>query len=295
MGLPPDLASGPFLVRAGVAAGVSVGRLRNAQLARPYWGVRSTSAATDTVQRAHAFALRMPPRSFFMHATAAALHGLPLPRTLAEDRRLDIGVPAGQRRVTTSGVVSHHVLITDDDLVTDDGVRLTSVERTWVDLAASGALSLAHLVAVGDAIIWRKGPASTPTRIAAARRRYRGRRGVRTMDVALSLLCDRSDSPPESMLRVAIWARGLPTPQVNRAILDGHGRFIATPDFSWPEHRVLLEYEGDHHRTDREQWHRDLARYATLEDEAWRVLRASAADLRAPARLLDRLARLLRA
>jgi hypothetical protein len=47
MQLPPDLSRGPFLVRDGVARGVSVERMRNRHLDRPYWGIRDLRAHDD--------------------------------------------------------------------------------------------------------------------------------------------------------------------------------------------------------------------------------------------------------
>jgi very-short-patch-repair endonuclease len=45
---------------------------------------------------------------------------------------------------------------------------------------------------------------------------------------------------------------------------------------------VAAEYQGDHHRTDREQWMRDQARFAELAGAGWLVLPCTARDLRLP-------------
>ena len=80
---------------------------------------------------------------------------------------------------------------------------------------------------------------------------------------------------------------------MNAPLVDVGGHFFATPDLSWPAQKVVLEYEGDHHRSDKRQWHIDLERYATLQDAGFTVVRAAAPDLRDPARILARLRRLL--
>ncbi len=295
MQLPPELRRGPFLVRDGIANGVSAERMRNRELDRPYWGIRDIQANRDVASRARAFALRMPPRAFYLGETAAALHGLPVARGSDPRALLHVGVPAGSRRVTAAGIHAHHIDIDPADLVTSGGVSLTSVERTWIDLAASGRLDLAHLVAVGDALLWRRDPRSSIPLLTSALDRYRGRRGMARLSSALPLLSDHADSPAESVLRVAIILAGLPSPVVNEPVVDSRGRFLATPDLSWPSRKVVLEYEGDHHRSDRRQWHIDLERYATLQDAGLTVVRAAAPDLRDPARIIARLRRLLQA
>jgi very-short-patch-repair endonuclease len=77
---------------------------------------------------------------------------------------------------------------------------------------------------------------------------------------------------------------------VNSAVLDGR-RFVATPDLSWPWHRVALEYEGDHHRTDARQWHHDITRYSRLQELGWLVFRATATDYRDPSAIVSRVIR----
>lgn len=105
------------------------------------------------------------------------------------------------------------------------------------------------------------------------------------MRQALELLDGDSDSAPESELRVAIVLAGFPTPAVNLAVDDGRGGLVR-PDLSWPTSRVAIEYEGDHHRTDRRQWHHDIQRSQRLEDAGWAIFRATAEDHRSPHHLL---------
>jgi hypothetical protein len=172
---------------------------------------------------------------------------------------------------------------------------VTTAERTWCDLAADGSISIGALVAAGDRILWRRDPLGTRESLTSAVNRYEGRRGARLMREALPRLTDRSDSPPESELRLAIALAGFPAPAVNQAIRDGAGCLIATPDLSWHSLRVALEYEGDHHRVDRDQWHHDVERFGRLQEIGWVTLRATSADYRNPDALLRRLAAILRA
>lgn len=282
-----------FTVRDGIERGLTKGRMRGHEFEHPYWGVRSDVVVDTVLERVRAFVPRLPDRGFYFGFTAAMLHGIPLPARAASVN-LHIGVRAGDRRIDCSGVTAHHVILGDADLMSVNGLPATSPARTWYDLAASG-LHRPELVAAGDRLLWRRDPLTSENDIRAALARYEGRRGSRLLRDALPMLSSRSDSAPESELRVAVIDAGLPHPEVNAEVVDDRGRFLASPDLIWRSAKVALEYEGDHHRTDRDQWHRDLERYSRLQENGWIVLRASAADYRDPSALIARLARLLRA
>ena len=281
-----------FTVGAGLEAGIPSHLLRGRRFERPYWGIRSLSELDGSVEsRAAAFLPRMPARGFYFGATAGALWGIPLPRRWS-DTTIHIGVAAGARRIDCTGVIPHQVTISPPDLTILRGMPVTAPARTWCDLAASG-LRRSELVAAGDRLLFHRDPLATERDIRAALVRYEGRRGSRLLRDALPILTDRSESAPESELRVAIIDARLPTPEVNADILDVRGRFVARCDLVWRLHRVIVEYEGDHHRTDRAQWQRDLERFTRLQELGWTVIRATAADYRDPTRLIARLARIL--
>jgi len=46
----------------------------------------------------------------------------------------------------------------------------------------------------------------------------------------------------------------------------------------WPDMKIALEYEGDHHRNDRWQFNRDITRTEELQELGWTVIRVIAAD-----------------
>jgi very-short-patch-repair endonuclease len=60
-------------------------------------------------------------------------------------------------------------------------------------------------------------------------------------------------------------------------------------DISWREAKVAAEYQGDHHRADREQWMHDQARFAELAAAGWLVLPCTAQDLRFPRAFVKRI------
>ena len=253
------------------------------------WQDPFTTHRDLTRQLCHAYALRMPPEAFYCGPTAALLHGMPLPISPSAPPSLHVGLPKDTRAVHIVGVSGHSYDILPSDVVTRDASRLTSVERTWCDLARW--LSLGDLVAAGDWLIYWRSPRTSRSRLALAVAGYAGQRGVKNLRLAATLLNERAESPRESRLRVEIVLAGLPSPEVNVELFDARGVFLARADLLFREHKLILEYEGLQHLTDRDQWQRDINRTHALEDEGWRIIRVTAADLRDPRRLLERIRR----
>lgn len=289
--LPPELRGRSFDFRDARDAGLSPERLRRSDLHRPFRGIRATVAAESLAERARAYAPRLTDHGFISHASAAALWGLPLPR--AVDLRVHVSQPHGTRAVRARGVVGHHLVISPEELTILEGIPVTSPERTWCDLA--GWVGLEDLIAAGDRVLWHRDRLATLEQLGDMVRRHPGRRGRRDRCAALPLLSDRADSPPETKIRLRVVGSGMPTPLVNPVLRGPHGEWIGQPDLAFPEYREVLEYEGDGHRTDREQWLSDLERVPRFEDFGWHVTRAGGNDLaHGSRRILSLLARRLR-
>jgi very-short-patch-repair endonuclease len=106
-----------------------------------------------------------------------------------------------------------------------------------------------------------------------------GQRGIVGARVAAKRLDGRAESPPESLLRLMLVDARLPMPQVNVAIFDANGGYIARPDLSYLEAKIAIEYEGAHH-LDPKQFRRDTVRDQLLAALGWIVIRVTARDLR---------------
>jgi hypothetical protein len=290
--LPGAFTRRPFLFGEAAEAGLGRSRLDGADLARPFWGVRTVAGAPTLESLCHALQLRLPPHAFFSHATAAQILGLPVPLRLQSTRPLHVAVVAPTRAVAIRGVIGHRLLIAKNDVGALGALRLTGPVRTWLDLAAQ--LTLLELVAVGDFLVCWRHPFATVAHVTHAAAAYPGRRGSALIRTALPLLRTRSESPRESMLRVIIVLAGLPEPECNVEIFDPHGLFLARGDLVYRRYKLLLEYQGDYHRTDKHQWRRDIARLSTVEDYDWKVLQYTDDDLKVPDELVARLERRLR-
>jgi hypothetical protein len=101
--------------------------------------------------------------------------------------------------------------------------------------------------------------------------------GTRVSTV-VPLVDGRSQSPPESWVRVVCVRAGRPLPVPQFVVIEA-GEFLGRVDLAWPDARLVVEYEGAHHF---EGIHisRDDDRYRLLVAAGWRVIRLSAADLR---------------
>lgn len=245
------------------------------------------------LHRCQLLGLGLPAHVFYSGATAAALLGMPVPlRYTQPGALLEVSVPGPARAIRRDGVRGRRLQIDATDVEARHGIRLTSPSRTWCDLAPE--LTLAELVAAGDHLIFHERPMVTRAELAAAVDGHPGRRWRSKLRRALELLDDRAESPRESMLRVILVTHGFPAPRANVNLYDESGRFVARVDLLFEEYREVLEYQGDHHRTDVFQWRRDLSRKAEIESLGFHVTEVTADDLVDVASLLRRLERNLR-
>lgn len=109
------------------------------------------------------------------------------------------------------------------------------------------------------------------------------------------LSINNSGSVRESRTRMMLHLAGLPDPHVQFRVLGSGGEFLGRVDFAWPDQRVILEYEGQHHLTNADQWESDIHRYEEMERLGWTVIRVTAAALRDPVKLVLRVEAALRA
>ncbi|MCZ4067687.1 DUF559 domain-containing protein [Microbacterium sp. NE2HP2] len=289
--LPAELPTG-FVTETAREHGVTAGRLRARDLTSPLHGTRARGPLND-LDMLRLIGERVPGHAFFCGPTAAAVHRMPLPAVLrdAAAARPHLAVALPANRVRRPEVVGRALAVRPDDIACVDGIRLTTIERTWVDLA--GAVSLGALVAAGDALISRRGPRTTIDALGLAHARAGRSRGAVRRAEALTLLDDGAESPRESELRVLLVRAGLPRPETNVVIRDGW-RFVARVDLLYRDARLVLEYDGDYHR-DSSQWSRDQSRRAELESLGYRVTVVTARDFDDPGALVRRIRRLLSA
>jgi very-short-patch-repair endonuclease len=262
--VPPQLLTRPFTVAEARALGVTPDVLRGRRFRAPFRGVRvAAELPDDLVTLCRAASLVLPPDARFRGVTAAWMHGVPLPRDVVST---PLDVATSRRGLAISGV-RVWVEASPGPCCRVGGVAVSTAPWAWAELA--GSLRTDDLVVAGDHLL-RRGLARVSSLAAVVDARA-ARRGVRRLRAALALLEGRSDSPMETRLRLLLVRAGLPTPCVNRDVVED-GVWLARPDLSYPEQRIAIEYEGDHHRTDRRQWKSDKTRRRLLEDHGWLVI-----------------------
>jgi hypothetical protein len=98
-----------------------------------------------------------------------------------------------------------------------------------------------------------------------------GRRvGAARLRAALGLIRVGAASPPETRIRLACVRRQLPEPLLDVDVFGVDGRPIGFTELAFPDHGVLVEYEGDHHRRSPKQWQRDIEKHAACVAAGWR-------------------------
>jgi hypothetical protein len=274
--------NGAFAVTASGAPGLSPDDVRSRAFVAPSRGVRFAADVDDVpLARASAALVVAADDALLCDVSAARHRGLPLPPWIGLDDEALVGVavPAGGGRPQRNGVRGRRLLMPVDHVVEHQGLRMTSVARTWVDCAA--LIPVDHLVAMGDAALHMKLVSERELRrmVTWAHRR----RGVVRARQALGLLDGRAESPGESLARVALMLCGIPRPEVNLDIVN-RGQWLARVDMAWPEHRVIVEYDGAVHLPE-SQRRKDALRRNMLQDAGWIVIVFTAADLRHPERM----------
>jgi hypothetical protein len=227
------------------------------------------------LRRCAAYALVMSPTHAFTGATAAVLHGMPLPRRLEEACASTVHVVAtdGGRAPRGRGVRGTSTRASPR-LVVRDALRLLSPEDTWCSLAAS--LDLDDLIAAGDRLLGLPRPLASTERIDAAIARHASRRGAGRLRLARPHLRADVFSRRETFVRLRLVRAGLPEPIPNVVIALRSGR-RTKGDLVYPEFRVLVEYDGEQHLLDPRQWAVDVARLNDLAQDGWCVIRVTKA------------------
>ena len=297
--LPHELGD-EFTYARARAAGVSARRLRARDLEAPHRGVRlrllddpagvdddpgaaDRRARRALLRRAHAYREIMPAHAFFVGRTAAVIHGIPL----HAGGPLEVAVAAPHRAPRAAGIRSRQVSPSLVFVREVDGLPVASPASAWAMLGVE--LSVRELVIIGDAIVAvPRGPGgrrvgmrslATVDELARAASQRR-RRGSPRLRRALALIRVGSSSPLESELRLDAETAGLPEPELDVEVRDTKGQLLGISELVYREFGTIVEVEGDHHRTSRAQWNRDIDKYAAYAAQGWEVVRLTSRHIR---------------
>jgi hypothetical protein len=257
------------LTPLGLGRGAIGHRLLMGQMHRVHVGVYAVGHSLLSLHgRWMAAVLTCGPRSVLSHRDAAALWGI-----RASSRYVvDVTAPYGSR-ARRPGIEVHRTRRLDrEDRDVEDGIPVTTVARTLLDLAevvrlpdleraveAAERLRLFDLRAVEDTMA-----------------RNRGRRGLRPLHQALEAYRPLPDTRLELERRFLDLCRevGLPPPSVN-VMLAG-----LEVDFAWQDARLVVEMDSRTYHMTRAAFERDRIRDASLQLAGYRVLRVTHRRLR---------------
>jgi len=205
------------------------------------------------------------PEAVLSHWSAAALWMIrPNSRT-----RIDVTVP---HRSRSSDLIRRHISeVPADERTVEEGIPVTTVPRTILDLAATESADTIENLLRESEFLQLSDRLSLPDLI----ERYPGRRGIRKVSLAL----ERLEEEPEGRRRTALEERfapflrrhHLPLPRFNDWIVLGDKRYQV--DCHWPDLRQIVELDGwDGHST-RTAFREDRARARRLAAEGFTVNR----------------------
>lgn len=226
-----------FLDTVGVSPSRAAHEVRAGRWRRLHEGVFCAASAPDTFDLRAEAALAALPTAALALRSAASVHYL-----YAAARDVEMMVPHGSRN-RLSGVLVHQASMPSHHIVTRSGWRVTSLERTLVDLGrVLSASSL--LTCINDAVVARR---TTMARVESmfGELATRGRPGIGRARQVLGRL---DDEPPTESELEARFLRLLQRSRMVRPesqasfdwLLDGKGRV----DFWYPDERVIVELDG---------------------------------------------------
>lgn len=227
---------------------------------------------------------RLRPRAFFLAAvlacgpgavlsdrSAAAHHGL-----LADARaRIDVTVPPDRGRGRTlPGITLHRRRLSEADLAWEDGVRVTSIARTLIDVAASASPRFADR-AVSQALVLRLYDQWAVDEVLRRPGRLRGAAVLRAVLERRHPDAHMARSELESRAIERLMAAGIPPPRINVWLPDAN----AEVDLLWEDAGLAVELDGRAYHAHR--GHLDRARDARVEVLGVRVRRFGWGDVTA--------------
>jgi len=184
---------------------------------------------------------------------------------------VEVVLPQSSNVRTRAGLTVRHGQIAPADVVTIRGLRVTSLHLTLAGLCLRRPACEA-LVALDIAV--RLGLTDQDALDHYART-AKGRPGTARLR-SLALFAAAAESPMETRLRWLLIQAGLPHPQVQVNLRDGAARFLGRADLYYAEARLVIEYDGGHHR---DRMAEDNRRQNLIVTSGYCVLRFMATDI----------------
>lgn len=184
---------------------------------------------------------------------------------------------AHSRRGVQNGIAIRTTRFRGDELCAIDGMRCTTAARTAFDLGRR--LSKDMAVIRVDALLNATGVPISEVRSIAMR--YPGARGICGLRGALDLADGGAESPQETRLRLLLVRSGFPRPVTQIPVAPNRwGRKPRRIDMGWPDRMVGVEYDGEQHFANPDDYAKDIERLEFLANSGWAIVRVSSRQLR---------------
>lgn len=220
--------------------------------------------ALDAKDQAYAAWLWSRGEATLVGHSAAAMHGT---KWLPTDPPAELG---RTRHKAPRGIVVHTGALADDEVCMRASVDCTTPARTAYDIGRRTPAD-ESIIRI-DALLNATGCAVAEVESIAAR--YPGARGIRQLRDTLDLVDGGAESPKETELRLLLVRDGLPRPVTQ--IPEGKRRI----DMGWPDMMVGVEYDGEQHFKNPDDYAEDIERLEFLADRGWTIVRVSSRQLR---------------
>lgn len=197
---------------------------------------------------------------------------------MENDHAIHIVTRRQQDRARRAGVVAHRSRQSFLETIEVDGLLVTSPAQTFVHVGVDLPRP-DDVVVLGDAMMRRANPLTTPAELADIARRTHKVKGIVQARDQIARMRPNTDSVMETRTRLLLVDSNLPCPSVNEVVTLDDGTYVKRVDMLYRRHKVAIEYDGDHHRTDRAQWRDDVRRRRWLETLGWTVIVVVAEDV----------------
>ncbi len=236
-------------------------RLRNGRLHRISRGVYAVGHTNLSLKgRWTGAVLACGPGAALSHRDAATVHGL----LTVGSGAIDVTSPS---RRHVDGIRCHAArALHPRDVAVIDGIPVTSLERTLLDLAEASPPRQLHR-ALEQA---QREDKLDRRRIEAMIVRNPGRHGIKALRGAVAELQDDpawTQSELERQFRELSESRGLPRPAMNQYV---EGELV---DAFWRDHHLVVEVDGWRFHKTRRSFENDRRKDAKLVEAGWRVVR----------------------
>lgn len=299
MPLPPSLAHiaatqhGLFAAAQALAAGYNEREIKVLTRTREWTRLRrgiyieSHLVPTDDAARhvvgARAALLRVRDGAFTSHLTAALVHELDaLDPDFATIHLTRIGLASSR---TEAGVHHHVAHVPPGRVITVRGLSVTDLPWTVIDTARE--LTFEKAVVIAESALWHE--RTTSESLHSVLLTCADWPGARNAGRVVAFASNGSESPGESLARIAFERLALPQPRQQVAVRDAVG-LIGRVDFLWDQHRTIGEFDGrlkyDGERG--ETLYDEKRREDRLREAGFEVVRFGWADVQGEAKPLGR-------